>query len=97
MTPNHVGQSIEGFGMVFIDAAFHGIASIGTLSGGISDAVIDNKTGLLCEEGDQESITKNLDKLLSSKELRAELGRNGRERARNKFSWTAKVSEYLDI
>ena len=97
MTPSQVGESIEGFGMVFIDAAFHGIASIGTLSGGISDAIINSKTGLLCEEGDQESITKNIDKLLSSKELRAELGRTGRERARNEFSWTSKVTEYLDI
>jgi phosphatidylinositol alpha-1,6-mannosyltransferase len=97
MTPSQVGESIEGFGMVFIDAAFHGIASIGTLSGGISDAVIDNKTGLLCEEGNQDSITKNIDRLLSNGQLRAELGRNGKERARNEYSWTAKVSEYLDI
>ena len=97
MTPSQVGESIEGFGMVFIDAAFHGIASIGTLSGGISDAVINNKTGLLCEEGNQDSITKNIDKLLSNRELRAELGRNGKERARNEYSWNAKVSEYLDI
>ncbi len=97
MTPSQVGESIEGFGMVFIDAAFHGIASVGTLSGGIPDAVIDNKTGLLCEEGNQDSITKNIDKLLSNKKLRAELGRNGRERARNEYSWDAKVREYLNI
>ena len=97
MTPSQVGESIEGFGMVFIDAAFHGIASIGTLSGGISDAVLDNKTGLLCEEGNQASITKNIDKLLSNKELRVKLGKNGRERARNEYSWNAKVTEYLNI
>ena len=97
MTPSQVGESIEGFGMVFIDAAFHGIASIGTLSGGISDAIIDNKTGLLCKEGNQASITKNIDKLLSNKELRISLGRNGRERARSEYSWNAKISEYLNI
>ena len=97
MTPSQVGESIEGFGMVFIDAAFHGIASIGTLSGGISDAVIDNKTGLLCEEGNQASITKNIDKLLSNKELRVKLGKNGKERARSEYSWNAKVIEYLNI
>ncbi len=97
MTPSQVGESIEGFGMVFIDAAFHGIASIGTQSGGISDAVIDNKTGLLCEEGNQDSITKNIEKLLSNRELRLELGANGKERARNEYSWTAKINEYLNI
>ena len=97
MTPSQVGESVEGFGMVFIDAAFHGIASIGTQSGGISDAIIDNKTGLLCEEGDQASITKNIDKLLSNKELRIELGKNGRERAKSEYSWNTKISEYLNL
>jgi len=97
MTPTTVGESVEGFGMVFIDAAFHGIASIGTFNGGISDAIINNKTGLLCEEGNQENITENIDKLLSNRELRYELGTNGKERARSEYSWNSKVSEYLDI
>ena len=97
MTPVTVGESVEGFGMVFIDAAFHGIASIGSVSGGISDAVIHNKTGLLCDEGDQKSITKNIEILLSDKELRNDLGSNGRLRARRDYSWEAKVIEYLDI
>ena len=97
MTPTTVGESVEGFGMVFIDAAFHGIASIGTLSGGISDAVKDNQTGLLCEDGNQEHITKNIDRLLSNKELRVELGKNGRERARKEYSWNLKILEYLDL
>ncbi len=97
MTPTKVGESVEGFGMVFIDAAFHGIASIGTLSGGISDAVINNQTGLLCEDGNQESITKNIERLLSDKELRDELGRNGKNRARKEYAWDYKVHEYLDL
>ena len=97
MTPTSVGESVEGFGMVFIDAAFHGIASIGSMSGGISDAVINNQTGLLCDEGDQKGITKNIDILLSDKELRNELGNNGKLRARRDYSWEAKVIEYLKI
>tara|TARA_B100001093_G_C26356327_1_gene812488 strand:- start:30 stop:692 length:663 start_codon:yes stop_codon:yes gene_type:complete len=97
MTPTTVGESVEGFGMVFIDAAFHGIASIGTFNGGISDAVVNNQTGLLCEEGNQDSITKNIDKLLSNKELRDELGKNGKIRARDEYSWNSKVLEYLEL
>ena len=97
MTPTKVGESVEGFGMVFIDAAFHGVATIGTLSGGISDAVINNQTGLLCEEGNQEDITKNIDRLLSSKELRDELGKNGKIRAREDYAWNSKVLEYLNL
>ena len=97
MTPTTVGESVEGFGMVFIDAAFHGIASIGTTSGGISDAIVDNKTGLLCEEGNQENITKSIDVLLSNEKLRNQLGENGRVRARKEYSWESKVIEYLDL
>ena len=97
MTPTTIGESVEGFGMVFIDAAFHGIASIGTLSGGISDAIINNQTGLLCEDGNQKNITKNIDLLLSNKKLRDELGRNGKIRARNQYAWDYKVLEYLDL
>tara|TARA_Y200000002_G_scaffold301113_1_gene256207 strand:- start:63 stop:1112 length:1050 start_codon:yes stop_codon:yes gene_type:complete len=97
MTPTAVGESVEGFGMVFIDAAFHGIASIGTYSGGISDAVIDGKTGLLCKEGDQEMITENIEKLLINKELRNKLGENGKKRALDEYSWNSKVIEYLNL
>ncbi len=96
MTPTTVGESVEGFGMVFIDAAFHGIASIGTFSGGITDSVLNEKTGLLCKEGDQESITKNIDKLLSNKDLRNKFGKNGRIRAEENFSWDRKIIEYLN-
>ena len=97
MTPTTIGESVEGFGMVFIDAAFHGIASIGTFSGGIPDAVINNQTGLLSEDGNQESITKNIDKLLSNQKLRYELGRNGKTRAIDEYSWDSKVLEYLNL
>ena len=97
MTPTRVGESVEGFGMVFIDAAFHGIASIGTSSGGITDAIIHNETGLICEEGNQNDITNNIELLLSNNKLRTELGQNGKYRARKDYSWKTKVSEYLEL
>jgi phosphatidylinositol alpha-1,6-mannosyltransferase len=95
MTPVTSGESVEGFGMAFIDAAFHGVASIGTDNGGISDAVIDGTTGLLCEANNQSEITANLKKLIENKSLRDELGKNGRRIAEEKFSWNKKIYEYL--
>ena len=97
MTPTTVGESVEGFGMVFIDAAFHGIASIGTKSGGISDAIVHNQTGLISEEGNQDSITENINKLLLDKKLRKKLGDKGMIRAKEKYSWDTKILEYLNI
>tara|TARA_B100001093_G_scaffold381946_1_gene367503 strand:- start:2001 stop:3122 length:1122 start_codon:yes stop_codon:yes gene_type:complete len=95
MTPFTSGESVEGFGMAFIDAAFHGIASIGSDNGGIKDAIIDGKTGLICKANNQSDITSTLKRLIKDKQLRNELGKNGRKFAEEKFSWNKKINEYL--
>ena len=95
MTPFTSGESIEGFGMAFIDAAFHGIASLGSDNGGISDAIVDGKTGIICKANDQSNITLNLKRLIEDKELREELGKNGKRLAKERFEWNKKIHEYL--
>ena len=85
----------EGFGMAFIDAAFHGIASLGSDNGGINDAIIDGKTGIICKANDQSNITLNLKRLIEDKNLRDGLGKNGKRFAEANFSWNSKVHEYL--
>ena len=95
MTPITSGESVEGFGMAFIDAAFHGIASIGSDDGGIRDAIIDGKTGIICESNNQSDISSKLKMLIENKKLRIELANNGKKIAEEKFSWKRKVHEYL--
>ena len=97
MTPSLVGESVEGFGMSFIDAAFHGVAAIGTDSGGISDAIVDKETGLLCEAENQEDITNKIRLLLSDDKKRNQMGINGKERAEKFFTWKNKIKEYLNV
>ncbi len=96
MTPTTVGESVEGFGMAFIDAAFHGIPSVGSNSGGIKDAIIDNETGLICKVDDQNDITNKLKMLLENKELQIKLGTKGRKIAEEQYSWNKKIIEYLE-
>ena len=96
MTPSIVGESVEGFGMSFIDAAFHGVASIGTDSGGISDAIVDEETGLLCSPEDQKDITNKIRLLLTDNETRKQMGNKGKERAEKFFTWKNKIKEYLE-
>ncbi len=95
MTPTIVGESVEGFGMAFIDASFHKVASIGSDSGGIADAILDNETGMICEAGNQKMITEKILLLLENKKRRIELGYNGYKRAIKNFTWSKKVKEYL--
>ena len=96
MTPITVGESVEGFGMAYIDASFHGVASIGSDSGGVSDAILDNKTGIICESGNQKMITEKILLLLENKKLRDKMGAYGKLRANENYAWDKKVIEYLD-
>jgi glycosyltransferase involved in cell wall biosynthesis len=97
MTPHLDKQSVEGFGMSFIDAAFHGLATIGTDSGGISDAILDGKTGLIARASDVSDITAKIDELLSNHKKRIALGKAGQRNAMEKFQWENKVKEYLNL
>ncbi|MNV11969.1 Glycogen synthase [compost metagenome] len=42
----------EGFGMVAIEAAAHGLGTVAYASGGVADAVADGLSGALVEPGD---------------------------------------------
>ncbi len=95
MTPTVVGESIEGFGMAYIDASFHGVASIGSDSGGIRDAIVDNETGIICEAGNQNMITKKILLLLEDQDLRKNMGENGKKRAVENYAWGKKINEYI--
>ncbi len=96
MTPVVIGESVEGFGMAFIDAAFNGIATIGSDSGGIKDAILDGQTGIVCEANNQSNITFNLNKLLENKKLRDKYGLYGKKIAIERYSWSKKIYEYLN-
>ena len=53
---------------------------------GYHNIVIDNKTGLLCEERDIEALTCNLENLICNRHLRDNLGEAARINATEKFS-----------
>jgi phosphatidyl-myo-inositol dimannoside synthase len=47
---------VEGFGMVALESAAHGLPTIAFATGGVSDAVQDGRTGTLVEPGDYGSL-----------------------------------------
>ena len=69
----------EGLGIALNEASACGVAIVATRSGGIPEAVLDGKTGLLSPEGDVRLLADNLDRLLADGELRRGMGRQGRE------------------
>ena len=70
---------MESLGIVFNEASACGIPVVSTLHGGISEAVLHGKTGLLSEEKDYKAIAENLDILLNDKPLARQMGMNGRD------------------
>jgi glycosyltransferase involved in cell wall biosynthesis len=63
----------------------HGVPVIASAVGGLPEVVIDGETGLLIPPGDEEALARALEALLRDPERGAEMGRRGRQRAREEF------------
>lgn len=83
---------VEGFGIVFLEANAYGKPVIGGRSGGVVDAIIDGKTGLLVNPIDIEEIASAIIRLLSNKGYARQLGFKGRKRVERDFNWEVIVS-----
>lgn len=75
-------HSVEGFGLVYLEAGVHGLPVIAHAIGGVPEAVIDGETGLLVAPGDGPALTAAFARLLGDPALRRRLGDAGRARAR---------------
>ena len=88
-------KSVEGFGIVYLEAAQYGIPSLGGKDGGASDAIDHNKTGLICDGNNLEDIYSSLDSMIENKKY-IEFGRNAKEYV-SKFEWKKTLENYKKI
>ena len=88
---------LEGFGIVYLEAAIHAKAVLAGESGGVKDAVLGGQTGILVNPLDKRKITDAIIKLASEKETRDLLGRNAQERVLRDFRWEDKIKKIYDI
>jgi phosphatidylinositol alpha-1,6-mannosyltransferase len=96
--PNRVEQSdVEGFGIVFLEAAAAGKPVIGGNSGGVPEAVADGVTGLLVSGTDVEELAATIARLMDSESLRHKLGEAGRARAVREFGWDSAAERVSTI
>jgi len=80
-------DTIEGFGITFVEASACGKPVIGGKSGGTSDSILDGVTGVLVEPQDGEMLVGKIVEILVNHKLTARLGSQGRERVLEKFRW----------
>ena len=75
----------EGWGLAVIEAAQHGVPTIGyRSSGGLTDSVVDGVTGVLVD--DHGELVESLERLLDDRVYREELGAKAEARSAE-FSW----------
>lgn len=88
-------DSVEGFGLVLLEASACGRPTIGTLAGGMSDAVQDGVTGLLVPPNDPAALGAAIVRLLTTPTLARALGEAGRLHASSEGSWERTADRIL--
>ncbi len=88
-------KSVEGFGIAFVEAAQYGIPSIGGKDGGASDAIIHEKTGLICDGNNLDEIYSSIDDLFKNNKY-LEYGKAAKENSQN-FLWEKIIESYRRI
>ena len=88
-------SSVEGFGIVYAEAAQYGVPSIGGKDGGASDAIEHEKTGLICDGNNLDEIYSSINSMLQNKKY-LEYGKNAQNYV-TKFYWPNIIEEFKRI
>jgi glycosyltransferase involved in cell wall biosynthesis len=78
MTSVNLEHSVEGFGLVYLEAAAHGLPVVAHDVGGVSEAVMEGVTGLLVPPHRPAQLAAAFAKLIHNAPLRRQLGAAGR-------------------
>lgn len=91
LTPRVDASDIEGFGIVYMEAAACGVPAIGTRIGGVPEAIEHNVSGLVVAPDSSKDVADALALLLSDEQLRSKLGAAARKRAWDDFRWSKRI------
>ncbi len=83
---------LEPLGLVPLESAACEKPVVGVREGGVRETIVDGETGLLVERN-PESLADALNALLSHPDQRVEMGRTGRLRAQQHWSWDSTTAQ----
>ncbi len=87
--------SIEGFGIVYLEAAASGLPVIAGRSGGAAEAVRHGETGFLVVPDDPQHLADTVIRLLRDSDLRVRMGKAGREWVEREMNWDRAAAELV--
>ena len=92
----NVRHDVEGFGLVFLEAAAAGLPVVGAKDSGVEDAVLDGENGLLVPPQDIRGFSDAVIKILSDITLRQKMSLKSIEFAK-KSGWDEKIKKYSEL
>jgi phosphatidylinositol alpha-1,6-mannosyltransferase len=82
-------RDVEGFGIVFTEAAARGKPAVAGAAGGAAEAVIDGETGVVLADASPEAVAAAIVELLRDRDRARTLGAAAAARARRHFDWAS--------
>ncbi|HET9174532.1 MAG TPA: glycosyltransferase family 4 protein [Candidatus Saccharimonadales bacterium] len=96
--PNiHVPNDMEGFGLVLLEAAVNSLPVVAANIEGISDAVHQQRNGILVPAGDSEAFLIELKNLISNPGQTKKFSKLARKYTLQNFNWHAISNQYHDL
>ena len=87
----------EAFGVVYIEAMYYGMLTIGSRGEGIDGIIEDGKNGFLVKAKDVPDLAAKLQSVLPNIDSMAPIRKAARETVWPAFSWENNASEYLEL
>ena len=86
----------EGWGLVVVEAAAMGTPAVVYNVSGLSESVLNNKTGLICKKNSPECLAENIFTLLKDQSYYRQMQKNCLIRAKE-FSWKKSIAKSLKL
>jgi len=91
------GLEVEGFGIVYLEAAAAAKAVVAGRSGGAAEAVVDGETAVVAEPREPKAVALAIVSLLDDKQRSTLYGLAGRRRVEGAFTWGQRAAELANV
>lgn len=92
-----MGLEVEGLGSAYLEATACGLPILAGNSGGVPDAVLHDKTGLVVDGTDTQKIATAAIELLNDDERRQRMSTYGRQWILDNWKWTKWSKDFEDL